>query len=393
VLHPADRAARRLGLVITAQFALMAAIITLSPLRFSPTPVNGWSRFWTLEDIALNAILFLPFGFIPTLTRPREAAVPVWRVAALGFGLSLAIELLQFYTPQRYPSVYDLGSNTLGALLGAALAERLAPRMDGVTALRGLALEYPLMGIVHLLVPVFWLIGLGSAGPARAWLVLPLVVIAGLLGGTVFAAERATPTGPKRRALVVAGAAWLLIALLPGAVREWRLIGGATLVFIAAAWLGRVWQRRHARRERRFEAAALRRVAPIALAYLIVSALHPLDVTPVGFHGTWALLPRGDLLTTLSIYRAMERVAAFAVIGYAIAEYRARRSEHPAAARPALIGISAALALLLELARGFHPVHVASASLVLLSVIAALAGGRVYRLQLEHVRALLSTTR
>jgi hypothetical protein len=367
----------------------MATVITLSPLRFASAPVHGISSIWSIDDIVLNAVLFLPFGFIPTLTRARGTPVQWSRVALIGFGLSLAIETAQLFTPERYPSFFDLASNTSGALLGAYFAERIAPRVDGADALRGLALEYPLMGIIHLLVPVLWLIGLGSAGPERAWLVLPIVAIAGMVGGTVFAAERRTDRAPRIRTLAVAGAAWLVVGLIPGSVREWRLIGGAAVVFTAAAWLGRVMQRRHAVVERRFERVALRRVIPIALAYLVVSALHPITFAWVPLHGTFALFDTASRLTTLEIFRAMERIAAFAAVGYAIAEYRGRREEPWSTLWPRVIAIAAVLAFALELARGLHPIHYASASLGALSVLAALFGGWLYRLQLDHVRALL----
>ena len=367
----------------------MATVITLSPLRFASAPVHGISFVWGLEDILLNAVLFLPFGFIPTLTRPRGTPVPWLRVTLIGFGLSLCIETAQLFTPERYPSLFDLASNTAGALLGAYFAERLAPRVDGADALRGLALEYPLMGIIHLLVPVLWLIGLGSVGPERAWLVLPIVAIAGIVGGTVFAAERRTDYAPRIRTLAVAGAAWLVVGLIPGTVREWRLIGGAAVVFTASAWFGRVMQRRHAVVERRFERVALRRVLPIAVAYLVVSALHPITLEWVPLHGTFALFDTASRLTTMEIFRAMERIAAFAVVGYAIAEYRGRREEPWATLWPRVVLIAAALACALELARGLHPIHYASASLGALSVLAALFGGWLYRLQLDHVRAIM----
>lgn len=386
--HPADRTARRLGRAITAQLAIMATVMTLAPLRFASAPVHGLSFVWTLEDIVLNTVFFLPFGFIPTLTRARGTPVPWRRVALIGFGLSLGIETTQLFTPMRYPSLFDLASNTTGALLGAYFAERLAPRVNGVQALRGLALEYPLMGIIHLLVPVLWLIGLGSAGPQRAWLVLPIVAVAGVVGGTVFAAERRTETAPRLRSLAVAGAAWLVVGLVPGSVREWRLIGGAAVVFIASAWLGRVMQRRHAVAERRFERVALRRVMPIALAYLVVSALHPITFELVPLHGTLALFDSASRLSTLEIFRAMERIAAFATVGYAIGEYRGRREEPWASLWPRVVLIAAGLACTLELARGVHPIHYASASLVGLSVLAALFGGWIYRLQIDHVRAI-----
>ena len=72
--------------------------------------------------------------------------MPWLRVALIGFGLSLGIETAQLFTPERYPSLFDLASNTTGALLGAYFAARLAPRVDGADAL---LLEHAVLNLAH----------------------------------------------------------------------------------------------------------------------------------------------------------------------------------------------------------------------------------------------------
>jgi glycopeptide antibiotics resistance protein len=82
-----------------------------------------------LDDIAINILGFMPFGFI--VYRYRRLAKPdgrawnvVWAVCA-GATISLAIELTQVWLPNRYSSATDLLTNTLGTFLGALLAGKV----------------------------------------------------------------------------------------------------------------------------------------------------------------------------------------------------------------------------------------------------------------------------
>jgi len=92
-----------------------------------------------LDDIAINIIGFMPFGFI--VYRYRRLAKPdgrgrnlVWAVCA-GAILSLAIELVQAWLPNRTSSINDIFCNTLGTALGALIARKIQPgtRPAGVT--------------------------------------------------------------------------------------------------------------------------------------------------------------------------------------------------------------------------------------------------------------------
>jgi VanZ family protein len=94
-------------------------------LPWGPNPI-GMSD---LDDIAINILGFMPFGFI--VYRYRRLAKPdgrawnvVWAVCA-GATISLAIELTQVWLPNRYSSATDLLTNTLGTFLGALLAGKV----------------------------------------------------------------------------------------------------------------------------------------------------------------------------------------------------------------------------------------------------------------------------
>ena len=75
------------------------------------------------SDAIANVILFLPFGFfamqriIPRAARPIRLIITVMTGAVFSFG----IECIQFYIPGRTTSIYDIATNTAGALFGAAL--------------------------------------------------------------------------------------------------------------------------------------------------------------------------------------------------------------------------------------------------------------------------------
>ena len=100
----------------------------ISPLVFLVAPIPP--PYWTGFDVAIDVLGYAPLGFLLALAMLRtgwpRSAVPV---AALAGGLlSLGMEYLQIYLPQRVPSNLDLLLNTAGALSGAlaaALLERL----------------------------------------------------------------------------------------------------------------------------------------------------------------------------------------------------------------------------------------------------------------------------
>lgn len=86
--------------------------------------------YWTGFDVATNMVGYAPLGFLLALALLRTGrellAVPLALVA--GALLSLLLEFLQIYLPQRVPSNLDLVLNAGGALAGAlsaALLERL----------------------------------------------------------------------------------------------------------------------------------------------------------------------------------------------------------------------------------------------------------------------------
>jgi glycopeptide antibiotics resistance protein len=388
----ADFTALRLGRAVLGYLGVVVGVITLAPFRFQSTPAHGLSFVWTWSDLVLNVLMFVPFGFVYQLTRPRGAAPDRWRVLLLGLALSGIIETVQLFAPMRHTSVLDLATNTAGALLGAWAFAGLSQRVRGETAVQTLALELPLMGLVYLLIPLCWLIGFGSDGELRTLLLLGPGLVAGAILGTVHAAY--VRPSPPAWWLPATCLSWSIVAFVPGAKGDFMVVLPGALLVLAVAVLRDLATRRAVRRSapetnRRFELPTLRRVLPVYTVYLVLSALWPLDDADGRWRATFALSLAEVELTQQAVFRALEQVAAFTLVGYMGAEYHGRdpRAGVPTLAR--IIAWSVMASALLQVARGFQPAAGASLALFLLTQVAAAFGHLLYVLQRDHVQALV----
>lgn len=102
----------------------------ISPFHFLNAP---WPRYWSRFDVIANFLGYAPLGFLATLALLRTRLLPqpallATLVCAL---LSLLLEALQSYLPQRVPQLSDLLLNSGGALAGAYSALALE-RMGGI---------------------------------------------------------------------------------------------------------------------------------------------------------------------------------------------------------------------------------------------------------------------
>ncbi|HET9134079.1 MAG TPA: VanZ family protein [Gemmatimonadales bacterium] len=375
-MHPTSRqTGRRLGLLLLGYLAALVAVVVLAPFRFAwPTA----SRFvvvageaWWLDAI-LNVVLFVPLGFVGARAVDRRGVRWVVVVGLLVF--SATLETLQLLLPGRYSTWSDIVANTTGALVGVALARLVARRVgDDRVLVPNLLLDLPLTGLLWLLVPALWLDGLGAAGnPARLRLLLPVAVA----GGLAAAAVATSAAGERRRGaegavgLVIL---WYGIGVVPAVFVDPTVAALGFAVAMAAAFAGVPAWREALRRERRLEPHVLRFLLPLLVAYLIGLAAYPGALEVLG--------PEGGRVAVL---RWIERVAAFTVLGYAVAEWGGRR-EAPIG-ETVLPGVLVA-ALLASGLQGFGDPPAGWSSVPLFACAAAV-GGVLYHLQRAHVIAL-----
>ena len=94
----------------------------IEPWVFAVAPVPP--PYWTWFDVNTNIVGYIPLGFLLALGCWRSGwgwwSVAVAAVA--GAALSLCMEFLQIYLPQRVPSNLDALLNAAGTLIGALLA-------------------------------------------------------------------------------------------------------------------------------------------------------------------------------------------------------------------------------------------------------------------------------
>lgn len=144
---PVRRILRTVVLVLLLLLYLGALLYsTLEPFRFSrhpglernvPHKQVEWIPFsrpcpdhgvLCPRDTGLNVVAFAPLGaFLVLLSRSSGGVLRrAGQAAAMGSGLSLLIETLQYFIPARFPSTTDLLLNTLGTWLGGVLIAAFA---------------------------------------------------------------------------------------------------------------------------------------------------------------------------------------------------------------------------------------------------------------------------
>jgi hypothetical protein len=92
-----------------------------------------WPRYFSVEDLILNVLGYIPFGLALAVSLPaRWRARPrVAITALLAAALSFTLETTQGFLPSRIASNIDIGSNFIGALLGALLGAHCKDTLFG----------------------------------------------------------------------------------------------------------------------------------------------------------------------------------------------------------------------------------------------------------------------
>jgi VanZ family protein len=363
-------------------------VVTLVPLHLAHPGrvVFSWSGGW--EDFFANIVLFVPLGLFYRIARPGSRR-PGLETLVLGFLLSTAIETVQLFEPDRFSSVWDVVSNSLGAWLGSAAYGRMSARSAGNTGfIARMALEVPLMGLVYLLIPLLWLDALTALTPRGSFW---LTALLGLIGaGVVGTLQRQlfAPVGLFRAwETALLTAVWFVVGAYPALWARPRAglfcLGLVTLVVL-------VQGSREAKEGitgKRFEVPVVQWVIPVFLAYLVLVAVWPPRWNP-----DWSVNLGFDRSVsgagTVATLRLLEYVAAFTMLGYMLAELRSRKEESFRFTRGNILLVAVPLALGLEALRAFQPLHGASLLLLAMSVTASLYGGIIYHLARAHAREM-----
>ena len=117
-----------------AVWALLIAYASLYPfLPLRPPAPESVAAFFSVpryvvrSDIFYNVAAYVPLGTLLCLAfRRRAARFAIPKAVALAAALSLAMEVLQLFIPNRVSTAWDIAANAAGAALGAlAFAEPL----------------------------------------------------------------------------------------------------------------------------------------------------------------------------------------------------------------------------------------------------------------------------
>jgi glycopeptide antibiotics resistance protein len=88
-------------------------------IDWSPFP-SGALGPRVLFDVALNVVLYLPFGYlVRQWVEQKSGRMMFVYVIGMGAGLSCCTEFVQIFNPVRFPAMADVIINVTGALLGA----------------------------------------------------------------------------------------------------------------------------------------------------------------------------------------------------------------------------------------------------------------------------------
>jgi VanZ family protein len=233
----------RLSVYLALAYLLLVAYASLSPLGGWHAPVGDWLRFvtapwpryWTVADLAINVLAYVPLGFLTALSLPRRWPRPLIVVTAtlLGLATSLTMEALQQAVPGRIASNLDLMSNGGGALAGALAAAAALARPATLAAMVGLRdrwLEPGHLADAALMLVALWCFG--QANPALPWMATR--VFEGALEGIPrYSAEHFSMTGMALSLACTIAVAMVVLAVTP--LLRQRLIIATAPAAVAAA--------------------------------------------------------------------------------------------------------------------------------------------------------------
>jgi glycopeptide antibiotics resistance protein len=379
------------GFILLGYVVVLVFFITLLPFRFQFSADFIFTWKFDLSGLVTNIVLFVPVGFLYRLSRgmPEEEDRFFTKELFFGLLLSFLIELLQGFIPGRVSSGFHVIANGTGAWAGAVLLDFLRRRIDKKQATELLALQYPLMNLVYLLIPLLWISSL-AIGDETLRVILPALL--GVFGSFLMLSVHCHGFKPEDRlssdkfsALVLA---WFFIAALPALLKYPFYILFIGIVIGITTRIPLQFPIPQKKESRRYELQTLKTLLPVYAAYLILLLLLPGTPDIDNLHAGY--LAGGKSRFEL-IFRVLENLAAFPLLGYMTAEMRGRKHETPAHAAWWVLGISATISVVAHLIRSHFVFSVNMVVETALFTAAALYGAYIYRKQLEAIRGLNQT--
>ncbi|MCP3669555.1 MAG: VanZ family protein [Gammaproteobacteria bacterium] len=380
-----------LGYGVLAYMVIVILLLTLMPFQFgiSSNPLLSWKG--PIDDIIDNLFLFMPLGFIYRLVHrpsPGESSLPV-----LYYGLifSIAIETSQLFLQPRTTTLTDVICNGIGAYVGARIYGMIRKNVDREGIAKLFWIEYPLMNLVYLLVPVLWLNAVQlKTAPSH----IILLGISGSIGAILIGAVVGNhpDRSGTRRAAVLAGMAamvWFLAASIPA---FHYAPSGATLIAMLVILLAiskAVLSSSVRQVDQRFEVHTLKTLLPIIILYLLAVMVWPLQFST----GPWALDFHWNYYhgTAFKIeFSLLEIFVSFTIFGYYLSGMlgRSQRSFQSQLLIILLIGL--AMDLLVCLVTGFQQQNSISVLELSLILLGSISGAILYKYQLEAIRQMVS---
>jgi hypothetical protein len=128
VVH--DRLGTSNDLVIPSHYLVLHPPFLEPTWKQFRTRWDGWLQWSYWSDACINVAGFVPLGLLFMARFSRERTTPLVRAAvcALGLGISLFIEVVQYFLPTRDSSMTDVVTNTLGTTIGVGLYRPIVVR-------------------------------------------------------------------------------------------------------------------------------------------------------------------------------------------------------------------------------------------------------------------------
>jgi hypothetical protein len=302
--------------------------------------------------------------------------------------VSAALETCQLFLPGRDSSLVDVATNGMGALLGAAAANKCT-RVREEPSLLLFAFEMPLMNVVYLLIPLLWLGSLSMGGELER---LGLITLLGVFGGSVIASVVVNRLGLDRNPgclmPAVYAAGWFITGTLPAVMDSPVEVFVAAGVVAAAAGLSALLWRRGDQSERRFELPTLKRAFLLFGLFLLLLSAWPTTLPLAEWSNDLDYKALTEVQRIVLASRFIEGIAAFTLLGYLVAGMRGRRNESALKTLGWAAGCASGFLILTAALRDLLSGLLSSVMEAGLLTGAALYGAVIYRLQLAAVKRL-----